>query len=79
MDRQTLTVRVESETRRALDDIAAAIDRDRSYVMNEALASYIETHRWQVEHIRRGLREAEAGRFASSAEATKVLNRLRRK
>ena len=79
MIKETLTVRVEPETRDALDAIAAALDRDRSYVVNQALAAYVETHRWQVEHIQQGLREANAGRFASPSTVSKVLARLRRK
>ncbi len=74
-----MTVRIEPETRDALDAIAATLDRDRSYVVNEALAAYVETHRWQVEHIRKGLREANAGEFASEATVNKVIARLRRK
>jgi len=74
-----MTVRVGEETRGALDAIATALDRDRSYVVNEALAMYIETHQWQIEHIRRGLREAEAGKFIPDAQAKKVIDRLRRK
>ena len=56
MSKDTITVRVEPEIRGALDSLATALDRDRSYVINEALAAYIETHSWQVEHIRQGLR-----------------------
>ena len=77
--KQTMTVRISAETRDALDSIATSLDRDRSYVVNEALVSYVEIHRWQIEHIRQGLREAEAGRFLSIAAAGKVLDRLRRK
>lgn len=79
MVKETMTVRIEPETRDALDAIAATLDRDRSYVVNEALAAYVETHRWQVEHIRKGLREANAGEFASEATVNKVIARLRRK
>ena len=79
MSREILTVRVESDTRKALDGIAEALDRDRSYVVKEALDAYIEVHRWQIGHIQRGLREAKAGKFASPAEVDKVIARLRRK
>jgi len=80
MAKETMTVRLEPETRDALDAIAATLDRDRSYVVNQALAAYVETHhRWQVEHIRQGLREANAGKFASKASVNKVIARLRRK
>ena len=43
-----MTVRIEPETRGALDESAAKPHRDRSYVVNQALAAYIETHRWQA-------------------------------
>lgn len=79
MTRGTMTVRINAETREALDSIAANLDRDRSYVVNEALAAYIDTHRWQIEHIRQGLREADAGKFAPAAEVERVMRRLRRK
>ena len=79
MTKETITVRVEPEVREALDSLATALDRDRSYVINEALAAYIEMHRWQVEHIRRGLSEAEAGNLVDDREVKRVINRLRRK
>ncbi len=74
-----MTVRIEPETREALDAIATALDRDRSHVVNEALAAYVEMHRWQVRHIRQGLREAEAGKFVSEKDVKKTIARLRRK
>jgi predicted transcriptional regulator len=79
MTKETITVRVEPDVRGALDSLAAALDRDRSYVINEALAAYIETHQWQVEHIRQGLREADAGNFVDEQDVKKAVNRLRRK
>jgi len=74
-----MTVRVEPETRKALDALAAALDRDRSHVVNEALSAYLEMHRWQLEHIKQGLREADAGDFVPQSEVKKVVARLRRK
>lgn len=79
MAKETLTVRIQAETRKALDAIAEALDRDRSHVVNDALAAYVETHRWQAEHIRQGLREADAGQFVGQKDVKKVLARLRRK
>ena len=79
MVKDTITVRVEPEMRTALDSLATALDRDRSYVIKEALSAYIETHRWQVEHIRQGLREAEAGQFVDERDVKRVVQRLRRK
>ncbi len=64
---------------RTLDAIVLALDRDRSYVVSEALATFTATRRWQVEHIRQGLREAQAGDFVPAAGVNKVLRRLRGK
>jgi predicted transcriptional regulator len=79
MSKATLTVRIGAETRDALDAIAANLDRDRSYVVNEALEDYIELHRWQIEHIRQGLREADAGKFMSPSQMKTLTKRLRSK
>lgn len=74
-----MTVRIEPGTRKALEGIAAALDRDRSYVVNEALKAYVDIHQWQIDHIQQGIREANTGKFASDAEVNRVINRLRRK
>jgi predicted transcriptional regulator len=74
-----MSVRIDENTRAELDAVAAVLDRDRTYVVNEALAAYLETHRWQIEHIRQGLGEAEAGKFVPEAAAKKRIDRLLRK
>jgi len=79
MAKSTITVRVEDETRSQLDSLAAVLDRDRSYVINEALTAYLDTYRWQVDHIRQGVREADSGKFVSEREVRSVLGRLRRR
>ena len=79
MRQKTLIVHIDAETREGLDAIATTLDRDRSYVVKQALSAYLETHRWQVQHIRNGLRQAQAGRFVKPAEAQRTFARLRRK
>ena len=75
MGRETITFRVDSGTRKTLDAIAAEIDRDRSYVLNEAVRAYVDAHQWQVEHIMRGVKQADAGKFASDAEVKEAFAR----
>jgi len=79
MAKEVMTVRIERETKHAMDTIAAMLDRDRSYVVKEALAAYVETHQWQIEHIQRGLREANAGKFVAERAMKRAIERLRRK
>lgn len=78
MSKQTITFRVDAQKRKALDAIAAGIDRDRSYVLNEAINNYLEVHHWQVAHIKEGLRQAEAGEFAKESEVVAAFARWRK-
>ena len=73
MKQTNVSFRVEPAKIETLDVIAEALDRDRSYVLNEAISAYLEIYRWQVEHIKEGLRQADAGKFASEREVAKLL------
>jgi predicted transcriptional regulator len=68
MPRESVTFRLDAEKRSELDAVAKALDRDRSYVLNEAVGAYLEVQRWQLAHIREGIRQADAGEFASDDE-----------
>jgi predicted transcriptional regulator len=65
MNRATITFRIDGDMKAALDKLAAGMDRDRS-------------HRWQVNHIKEGLRQAEAGEFATEAEIAAAFARWRK-
>lgn len=79
MAKETVTFRIEPATRESLDAIAAATNQDRSGVINEALNAYVDLYQWQVDHIREGIRQADAGQFASDTRVNRVLSRLRGK
>lgn len=66
--KETISVRLGTEQRKELDRLAARLDRDRSYLVNEAVGSYLARLRWEEEHVREGLRQAKAGKFATDAE-----------
>ncbi len=78
MKRDSITFRIDPAKREALDALAQQMDRDRSYLLNQAVDLYLEVHRWQVEHITEGLRQADTGEFAGEAEAEERLRRLGR-
>jgi predicted transcriptional regulator len=61
MSKETISFRIPTEKRTAVDQLAAALDRDRSAIINEAIDAYLELHHWQIEHIRRALAEADSG------------------
>lgn len=76
MSRDNVTFRLDSEKKIALDAIASGMDRDRSYVINEAITVYLEMHKWQIEEIEKGIAEAEAGDFATEDEVQAVFAKL---
>jgi predicted transcriptional regulator len=78
MSRETISFRLESDKREALDAVAAALDRDRSYILNQAIDAYLDVQRWQIKHIREGIRQADADEFASDAEVAAALSRRRK-
>src|SRR3972149_1803422 len=82
--KETVTFRLDAAKKAALDAIAAGMDRDRSYVLNQAVDAYLDVNRWQIEEIRKGLAEAEAGDLATAyiarddpAAALRIAQRVR--
>lgn len=57
-----ITIRTAKETMDEIDWLAAAVDRSRSYVINQAIQQYQETNAWQVICIKAGLATAREGR-----------------
>jgi len=61
MTTKQLSFRTDPRKISDLDKVAEALDRDRSYVLNQAVDAYLEVYRWQTEHIRKAVAEADAG------------------
>jgi len=76
MSKENITFRLEHEKRVVLDTIAAGLDRDRTYVLNEAVDLYLEVYQWQIAEIEAGIAEADAGDFATEEEVQTVFAKL---
>ncbi|EDX76031.1 Ribbon-helix-helix protein, copG family [Coleofasciculus chthonoplastes PCC 7420] len=76
MSKENVTFRLDPDKRAALDAIAAGMDRNLTYVLNQAINAYLEMHQWQLQEIQQGIAEADAGDFASEEEVTAVFSRL---
>ncbi|HZT36175.1 MAG TPA: ribbon-helix-helix protein, CopG family [Nitrososphaera sp.] len=74
--KQAVNFRLESEKIAALDRLAKSLDRDRSYLLSEAVDSYLELHEWQIEQVQEGIREADAGKLI---DHDVVVQRMRKK
>ncbi|MDO8519929.1 MAG: ribbon-helix-helix protein, CopG family [Deltaproteobacteria bacterium] len=77
MSQANISFRAEKNKVASLDKIAQALDRDRSYVLNEAISAYLEIYRWQTEHIREGVKQADHGEFASEEEVKRIFGNSR--
>jgi len=75
---KTISFRAVAETIDTLDSLAAAQDRPRSYLINQAIENYIELHAYQDALVRKGLDEMRKGRVVSHADVVKRLKRSRR-
>jgi RHH-type rel operon transcriptional repressor/antitoxin RelB len=69
-DAPTVTVgaRVPRDVRDELDKLVKSTGRNRNALVEEALRRFIDVERWQLADIDAGLREADAGDFATDEE-----------
>ncbi len=76
MGTTNISFRTAESTRDELDQIAASLDRDRTWVINDALDSYIELRRWQKAEIERGIADSDAGRSFTLEQVRERLTQL---
>ena len=75
---KTISFRAVAEKIDSLDSLAAAQDRSRSYLINEAITNYIELHAYQDALVRKGLAEMRKGRVVNHEEVVKRFKRAGR-
>jgi len=75
---KTISFRAGAEKIDALDSLAAAQRRPRSYLINEAIENYIELHAYQDALVRKGLKEMRKGSLVSHDEVVKRFKRTAR-
>ena len=75
---KTISFRAVTDKIAALDSLAAAQERSRSYLINEAITNYIELHAYQDALVRRGMDEMKKGRVVSHDDVVKRLQKTGR-
>ena len=75
---KTISFRMAADKVESLDELAERMDRDRSYLLNEAVQQYLELNEYHIGLIQKGLRAAEAGDLVPEAEMKKLVGRMRR-
>ena len=55
----TLTVRLDEQTKKRLDQLANATDRSKSFLVSNAIKGFLDINEWQVQEIKKAVGEAE--------------------
>jgi predicted transcriptional regulator len=78
MKKVNVTCRLDGDAVAFLDELGARTDRDRSYLIKDAVRRYISLHRWQIEEVEKGIAEADRGEFATDEEVEAMFAELAR-
>ncbi len=74
-----LTLRLDAKLKNQLDRLSKSMNRSRSFVAAQAIQEFVTVNEWQVNEIKKGIAEADAGDFASDKEVQQVLKRWMRR
>jgi predicted transcriptional regulator len=75
---KTISFRMPAEKVETLDALAETMERDRTYLLNQAVERYLDLNEYHIKLIKKGLRAAEAGDFVGQAEMKRLMARMRR-
>jgi predicted transcriptional regulator len=64
----TLTVQIDEESNRRLELLARTTERSIPSLISVAIRDFLEVKKWQIDAIEEGIREADAGNFATDEE-----------
>lgn len=68
MENVNVTFRMPREWVESLDELGAITDRDRTYLVKQAVSQYLASQRWQIEEVKRAIAEADAGMVMTHEE-----------
>jgi predicted transcriptional regulator len=75
---ETLSIRIDSDTKKRLDAFAKRSKRSKSFLAAEVIAAYVEPEEWQLGELEAGIAELDSGRTVSHDRVSKWLKSWRR-
>jgi predicted transcriptional regulator len=75
MKSATVSAKLEPSVAKKLDLLAKATARSRSFLVAEAIETYVKDQAWQIQAIQEGIKEAERGNFATDKEVKKAFKK----
>lgn len=68
MEKVSVTCKLNQEDVAFLDKLAGVTDRDRSYLIKQAVADFIAAQKWQLEEVEQAIAEADRGEFLTDEQ-----------
>jgi predicted transcriptional regulator len=66
-----VSLRLDSELNDRIAAVAAALDRPKSWAIEQAVKEYVDNQEWQLAAIQEGVEDAEAGRVVDHRDVAK--------
>ena len=68
---ETLSIRIDSETKKRLSALSKRAKRSKSFLAAEAIAAYVESEDWQLGEVEAGIEELDSGQGVSHDKVAK--------
>ena len=75
MSAKTINVRLPEALYNQIEELAKATARTKSFLTIDALTTYVERESWQIRDIHEGIKEADAGEFATDDQVKDLFAR----
>jgi predicted transcriptional regulator len=72
MESIPVSSRVDKAVSEKLDMLSKATSRSRSFLISEAIKTYVEDQAWQIEAIKESLEQTDQGNFATNEKVRKT-------
>ena len=69
----TLSVRIDTDTKKRLEALAKRARRSKSFLAAEAITAFVEAESWQLDEIQTGLKELDESRGVSHKDVANWL------
>ena len=75
MKSATVSAKLEPSVAEKLDLLAKATARSRSFLVAEAIETYVRDQAWQIQAIQEGIKEADKDNFATDKQVEKAFKK----
>jgi len=70
-EKGNVTFRMKKDHIKVLDELGKCYDRDRSYLVNQAVEEFLVRQQWQLDQVERARAEVKDGKFLTEEEFLK--------